>query len=61
MGTKNTANEVTLELTDDHVQALTAGSDRALEESVHRAIRLYRELDNPDELLAESDLIEATR
>ena len=55
MGTKNTAREVTVELPHDHVDELTADG-RSLEESVHRAIRLYRVMDNPNEILAETDL-----
>lgn len=49
---------IIVELPADHVDELTADG-HAPQEAIHRAVRLWRAMDNPDETLAEADLAEA--
>jgi hypothetical protein len=58
MTLKRSPREITVELDAQHAEEL-ATDGRSVQEGVHRAIRLYRVMDNPDELLADVDLTEA--
>lgn len=46
-----------VDIDEEHIETLHE-SDHDPEETVHRALTLYRELDNPDEMLRECDLLE---
>lgn len=50
--------ELTLTVPQEHYDELTATGLTA-EEAAHRAIRMYREMENPEEFMAETDLMRA--